>query len=202
MNSQQQLFPKPISDAKNYIDIQKMTVEEIKNGGSNLSITYSFAESRFGKVLIASTSKGVCHASFFDDKSEAIVDLKSRFPNAKYSEAEYKTNREALEFFNLDANKIQSIKLHISGTPFQFEVWEALLTIPIGHLSTYGAIANLIAKPGASRAVGSAIGKNPVAFLIPCHRVVQATGQIGGYMWGADRKYAIIAEEAAHINGA
>ena len=202
MNSQKKLFHEQTSDTENYIDIQKMTAEEIKNGSTNLSINYSIAETPFGKVLIASTPKGICHAAFFDNKSEAIVDLKSRFPNANYSESEDDAHQRALKFFFLEENNIDRVQVHISGTPFQFKVWEALLSIPIGHLSTYGTIANLIDKPGASRAVGSAIGKNPVAFLIPCHRVVQATGQIGGYMWGAHRKYTIIAEEAAHINGA
>ena len=202
MNSKQQLFPQQISDTENYIDLQKMTAEEIKNGGVNLSIHYSIAETPFGNVLIASTSTGICHAAFFDDKSKAIVDLKSRFPKANYSESENDQHRHALKLFFLEENNTDRVQVHISGTPFQFDVWEALLTIPMGHLSTYGAMAKQIDKPGASRAVGSAIGKNLVAFLIPCHRVVQATGQIGGYMWGADRKYAIIAEEAAHINGA
>ena len=210
MNSQKQLFSEPISDMKTLIKIHKMTAEEIKNRGEKLSINYSTAETPFGKVLLASTPKGICHAAFFDNKSEAIADLRYRFPNAKYTESENNAHKEAIELFNLDENKTQRleddrdvrIQVHISGTPFQFKVWEALLEIPMGHLSTYGAIANQIDKPGASRAVGSAVGKNPIAFLIPCHRVVQATGKIGGYMWGADRKYAIIAQEAAHTNGA
>lgn len=200
MNSQQQLFPEQISNVENSIDIHKMTAEEIKNGGENLSINYSIAETPFGKVLMASTQKGICHAAFFDDKSEAIVGLKSRFPNANYTEAEDDAHQEALRFLHLNENTTQKVQLHISGTPFQFKVWELLLKIPMGQLSTYGAIAKQIDKPGASRAVGTAIGKNPVTVLIPCHRVVQATGKLGGYMWGTHRKSAIIAQEAAHIN--
>ena len=93
--------------------------------------------------------------------------------------------------------KPEEIKLHLKGTDFQLKVWETLLKIPFGNLSTYGTIAKQIEKPSASRAVGTAIGDNPVAFLIPCHRVIQSTGTLGGYMWGIDRKQAIIGWEAA-----
>jgi|SRR5690554_251629 len=201
MNSQNQLTLNQFSNTQSFIALRKMAVEEAKNSGANLLIKYSFEETPFGKIIMASTVKGICHVAFSDNKSVGIENLTSRFPNAIYSEAKLHTHKQALICFDLNEGQNGIINLHISGTPFQFKVWEALLEIPMGHLSTYGAIAKQINKPKASRAVGTAIGKNPVAFLIPCHRVVQATGQIGGYMWGADRKYKIIAAEAAQIFG-
>ena len=104
---------------------------------------------------------------------------------------------QALYIFTQDWQQLENIKLHLKGTSFQLKVWETLLKIPMGQLSTYGNIAASIEKPTASRAVGTAIGSNPVAFLIPCHRVIQSTGLFGGYMWGPTRKAAIIGWEAA-----
>ena len=101
--------------------------------------------------------------------------------------------------FQDNGTNLPQLKLHLKGTPFQLKVWEALLTIPKGQLSTYGALPKAIDKPKASRAVGTAIGKNPVAFLIPCHRVIQSSGTFGGYMWGPTRKAAIIGWEAAKL---
>ncbi len=184
-----------------FINIEGMTPGEFKNGGENLSISYSFAESPFGNIIVASTSKGICHMAFFDDKNEAFAILKKRFPNATYNQVVDKTQQNALFIFRHDWSKLDQIKLHLSGTPFQLKVWETLLKIPMGDLSTYGAIAKKIDKPKASRAIGTAIGNNPVAFLIPCHRVIQSTGNTGGYMWGNTRKSAIIGWEAAKING-
>jgi AraC family transcriptional regulator of adaptative response/methylated-DNA-[protein]-cysteine methyltransferase len=102
--------------------------------------------------------------------------------------------------FTHDWSKLNQIKLHLKGTPFQLKVWEALLKVPMGRLTTYGTIARQIALPTASRAVGTAIGDNPVAFLIPCHRIIQSTGLFGGYHWGSLRKTAIIGWEAAQTD--
>ncbi len=108
--------------------------------------------------------------------------------------------QNALFIFQNDWSKLSEIKLHLKCTDFQLKVWETLLKIPMGQLSTYGTIAHQIQKPNASRAVGTAIGSNPVAFLIPCHRVIQSSGTFGGYMWGNTRKTAIIGWEGAQIN--
>ncbi len=108
--------------------------------------------------------------------------------------------QNALFIFQNDWSKRNKIKLHLKGTVFQLKVWETLLKIPMGQLSTYGSIARKIEKPSAARAVGTAIGSNPVAFLIPCHRVIQATGNFDGYMWGNTRKTAIIGWESAKTN--
>lgn len=183
-----------------FIQIEGMTPGEYKNGGADLTINYSFANSLFGNILVASTTKGICYMSFSDDEEWSVQDLKGRFPNAKFQHLQDELQRNALNIFSHDWTKLSQIKLHLKGTAFQLKVWETLLQIPMGKLTSYGNIANNITKPNASRAVGTAIGSNPVAFLIPCHRVIQAGGAPGGYMWGLTRKSAIIGWEAARIN--
>ncbi len=180
-----------------FIKIEGMTPGEFKNGGENLSINYSYAESPFGDILVASTSKGICHMAFADDETEALHKLQNNFPNAQLRQMVDLIQQNALYIFTHDWSKLNKIKLHLKGTDFQLKVWEALLKIPMGQLSTYGNIANKIKNPNASRAVGSAIGSNPVAFLIPCHRVIQSTGAFGQYMWGVARKTAMIGWEGA-----
>lgn len=183
-----------------FINIEGMTPAEYKNGGNNLSINYSFAESPFGNLIVASTSKGICYMAFNDDEVNALNDLKLKFPNATFQRKLDLIQQNALFIFQNDWNKLPEIKLHLKGTDFQLKVWETLLKIPMGQLSTYGNIAEQIGNANASRAVGTAIGSNPVAFLIPCHRVIQSTGNIGGYMWGNTRKTAIIGWESARTD--
>ncbi len=185
-----------------FINIEGMTPAEYKNGGKHLSIHYSFAESPFGNILVASTSKGICHMAFADDETTALTVMKNHFPNAHFKQMVDLIQQNALYIFTHDWQKLNQIKLHLKGTDFQLKVWETLLKIPMGQLSTYGNIATAIEKPRASRAVGTAIGSNPVAFLIPCHRVIQSTGSFGGYMWGSTRKTAMIGWEGAKTNAA
>ena len=180
-----------------FVNIEGMTPGEFKNGGEKLTINYCFAESPFGKIIVASTTKGVCHMFFEEDESQAFTDLKQRFPKAQYHQVVDKFQQDALFVFQNDWKQLDQIKLHLRGTDFQLKVWEALLAIPTAQLTTYGGLAQQIGKPKASRAVGTAIGSNPVAFLIPCHRVIQASGNVGGYMWGGARKSAIIGWEAS-----
>ncbi len=180
-----------------FIKIEGMTPGEFKNGGENLSINYSYAESPFGNVLVASTSKGICHMSFADNEEEALIKLQKYFPNAHFRQMVDLIQQNALYIFTHDWSKLNKIKLHLKGTDFQLKVWEALLKIPMGQLSTYGNIARKVENPNASRAVGSAIGSNPIAFLIPCHRVIQSSGAFGHYMWGANRKTAMIGWESS-----
>lgn len=180
-----------------FINIEGMTPGDYKNGGENLHINYSFAESPFGNVIVASTPNGICHLAFNEDETAAIRNLQTRFPAANYKQIMDSAQQNALFIFNHDWNKIQQIKLHLRGSDFQLKVWESLLKIPMGKLSTYGTIAKNLANPNASRAVGTAIGDNPVAFLIPCHRVIQGSGALGGYHWGVARKTAMIGWEAA-----
>lgn len=180
-----------------FVKIEGMTPGEYKNKGDKLTINYSFAESLFGRILVASTHKGICYMGFSDDKQISFLELEERFPKANFIQKKDEIQQNALQIYTQDWSKINKIKLHLKGTDFQLKVWETLLKIPTGNLATYGNIANLIQKPKASRAVGTAIGNNPIAFLIPCHRVIQSTGVIGGYMWGTTRKTVIIGWEAS-----
>lgn len=184
-----------------FVNLEGMTPGEYKNGGANLSINYSFAESPFGNILVASTSKGICHIAFADKGAEALQQLQHNFPNAQFRQMLDLMQQNALYIFTHDWSKLHQIKLHLKGTDFQLKVWETLLKIPMGKLTTYGAIARHIEHPKASRAVGTAIGDNPVAFLIPCHRVIQSSGLLGGYHWGTTRKTAMIGWEAAQVSG-
>lgn len=183
-----------------FVNIEGMTPGEYKNGGESLAINFSFAESPFGNLLVASTAKGICHIAFAEDETQALQVLQNKFPNAFYKQMTDLVQQNALFIFTHDWSKLHQIKLHLKGTDFQLKVWETLLKIPMGKLSTYGAISKHIQIPGASRAVGSAIGANPVAFLIPCHRVIQSSGIVGGYRWGSTRKTAMIGWESAQVN--
>lgn len=214
-----------------FISIESMSPGEYKNGGTDLSIHYNFYISPFGNLMIASTPKGICQIVFADDENIALKELQEKFPYAKYSHTSNGMHQRVINFFSsnwntwLSASKEglkpfithqvraglrpallpcpqpEKIQLHLKGTEFQIKIWETLLKIPMGQLSTYGKIAKYIHHPNASRAVGTAIGKNPVAFLIPCHRVIQSTGVIGDYHWGSNRKAAMIGWEAAQVMG-
>lgn len=180
-----------------FVSIEGMTPGEFKNGGKALTINYCFAESPFGKIIVASTHKGVCHIHFDENEDRAFQELQSRFPAASYHQITDHFHQQALIVFREDWKHLDQIKLHLTGTAFQLKVWESLLKIPKGKLYTYGDIAHNIGNPKSSRAVGNAIGNNPVAFLIPCHRVIQSSGNIGGYLWGSNKKTAIIGWESA-----
>jgi len=183
-----------------FVSLEGMTPAEYQNGGQQLLITYQFASSIFGEILLASTQKGICHLVFVEKEEEALNVLFQKFPNAKFTPGTDQHQTQALQFFQNPTSDLSQIKLHLKGTDFQLKVWQSLLTIPMGALTTYGAIANQIDHPKASRAVGTAIGSNPIAFLIPCHRVIQASGVFGNYMWGPTRKTAIIGWEGAQIH--
>lgn len=184
-----------------FVKIESMTPDTYKKGGQGIEIQYQFYPSPFGKVLIASTDKGVCYMAFTDNEEVEKVNLKKQFPKANFYRQNTDFHQAALSIFTSDKNiSLPKIKLHLKGTPFQLKVWEALLKIPSGNLSTYGKIAQEIDKPKASRAVGTAIGSNPIAYLIPCHRVIQNSGKTGGYRWGSTRKSAINVWEAAQTN--
>lgn len=182
-----------------FVNIEGMTPGEYKNGGENLTINYSYAHTPFGNIMVASTPKGVCYMAFDDEANNAFDALQLAFPKATYRSILDQHQQNALLIFKEDWQQLPQIKLHLKGTDFQLKVWEALLKIPKGKLTTYGNIAQQIEKPSAARAVGSAIGDNPVAFLIPCHRVIQSNGILGQYHWGSPRKAAIIGWEAAKI---
>lgn len=173
------------------VKLVRMTPEEYEGGGIHLNINYSFEETIFGKMLTASTFKGICYLAFGEDEDAVLAELKAIFPKAKYQRASDKYQELVLK------KSKESIPLHIKGTNFQWEVWKVLLTIPFGKQTVYGDIAKKLKNPKASRAVGTAVGSNPVSFLIPCHRVVRASGALGGYHWGIERKRKMLEWEAS-----
>ncbi len=183
-----------------FMSIEGMTPAEYRDGGKALTINYSFAESPFGDIIVASTLKGICYLAFADAHQEAFQHLLEQFPGAQFNQAVDIHQQNALFIFTKDWSQLSTIKLHLKGTSFQLKVWDALLNIPLGNLSTYNAIAGNVKQPSASRAVGGAVGANPVAFLIPCHRVIKSTGEFGHYHWGPVRKTAMIGWEAAKVN--
>ncbi len=174
-----------------FVTIEGMTPAEYKNGGQGLTINYSFSDTSFGRIMIASTAKGVCYLAFCATDKEGEESLRKLFPKALLRSEHDSYQQAVLDFFNgLTSRK--AIKLHLKGTPFQLKVWHALLQIPEGNFSTYSRLAQKVGMPRAARAVGNAVGANPVAYIIPCHRVLRETGALGGYHWGTGRKQAMI----------
>jgi AraC family transcriptional regulator of adaptative response/methylated-DNA-[protein]-cysteine methyltransferase len=176
-----------------FVIIEKMSVDDFVN--SQLRIQYSFKDTVFGESLIASTDKGICFLAFVDDRGIAVQNLKAHYPNAKIEQAISVFHEIALQIINGESNT-NSIVLHLKGTEFQLLIWQKLLEIPSGKLISYSHLAKSINKPKAARAVGTAIGSNPIAYLIPCHRIIQLNGSLGGYMWGLSRKSSIISWES------
>jgi AraC family transcriptional regulator, regulatory protein of adaptative response / methylated-DNA-[protein]-cysteine methyltransferase len=181
-----------------FIQIEAMTPGEYQHGGKHLHIYYSTAETLFGDILIGSTNKGICHISFVNGTA-AILELKTKYPSAMLEQKKDLHQQNVLEIFKHTEFNPDKIKLYLKGTPFQIKVWSALLEIREGSLTSYQEIAQRIGKPKASRAVGTAIGNNPIAYIIPCHRVITGSGKMGGYHWGLNRKTAMIGWEAAKI---
>ena len=179
-----------------FVTVEAMTPGEYKNRGKDLTIYYSFLETVFGPACIASTKKGICYLAF-GDMTVAYNELVEIFPKAHYTQEEQSIHHEAVSFFQYPENALTPLYLHIKGTPFQLKIWDALLKIPLGALTTYGDIGKHINNPKASRAVGTAVGSNPVSFIIPCHRVIRSSGELGGYHWGVNLKVAMIGWEAA-----
>ena len=182
-----------------FINIEKMTPGEYKNGGAGLQIDYCLIPSPFGDLLAAATHKGICFMRFSDDLSTALDELRAEYPNARLIGQETAFHRQAADIFRTRCGRIT---LHIKGTPFQLKVWQALLDIPAGSLQSYGTVAQAVGSPNAARAVGTAVGQNPVALLIPCHRVIRESGIIGGYRWQRGRKIAILAQELGDTDDA
>jgi len=183
-----------------FVNIEGMTPGEYRNGGEDLIIQYSIQECRFGRYIVASTAKGICNLSFFEgSKAAAIASLQANWPNATIKAATDAHQQKVIDFFDKNMADPSEIRLHLKGTPFQLKVWQALLHIPQGDLSTYGGIAQHLDQPTASRAVGTAIGSNPVGYIIPCHRVIKSIGETGGYRWGSIRKKAMLAWESSKM---
>lgn len=169
--------------------IERMTDSEFRN----LNIDYGFYNTPVGEILIASTVRGICCIEFADNRDEALQLLCKRFAKSSQQIHPAEFHNQALRFFDKDGRlSSDEIVLHLYGTDFQMEVWRALLEIPFGKTSTYSDIAKAINNPRALRAVGTAIGRNPVAILVPCHRVLRSDGGIGGYYWGIEKKKILL----------
>lgn len=175
--------------------IERMTESEYRN----LNIDYEFYSTPVGEILVASTSRGICCIELADNHDEALQLLCKRFAKSFQRMCHTEYHDWALRFFSKNERRSSDeIVLHLYGTNFQIEVWSALLEIPFGKTSNYSEIAKAINNPKALRAVGTAIGRNPVAILIPCHRVLRSDGGIGGYYWGIEKK-KILLEWEKHV---
>lgn len=181
------------------LKIEAMTPGEYARGGAGLTIDYGFHPCPFGVVLLMATPKGVCGLAFADEGEEdtALADMTARWPKATYREAPERTAPLVAQIFERAPDDTAPLAMHLLGTPWQVKVWEALLAIPSGHVTTYRAIAKMIANEKSARAVGTAVGRNPISYLIPCHRVLGSDGALHGYHWGLTRKRAMLAVEAA-----
>jgi len=180
------------------ISVDAVTPGEYKSGGINLQIDYAIHPTPFGKCLIAVTERGICRLEFIDstEKEIAIQRLQNAWPNALINENDTVTENIIRQIFNpQNSSTNKPLPLLLQGTNFQLKVWQALLKVPEGCVTSYGYLAKKVGQPTASRAVGTAIGNNPISYLIPCHRVLRGDGGIGGYRWGTDRKLAILGKE-------
>lgn len=185
-----------------FVSCEALTPGNAKSKGQGLEVTYGFHPTPLGKIMVATTPRGVCFLGFLMDEDKAIpvARLKSHLPSASFKEdraATAKAARHILQIWTGYGDKNQKLKLDLQGTNFQIQVWQALLRIPLGETVTYQDIAQKIGRPRSMRAVGNAVGANPVSLLIPCHRVIRSTGIIDNYGWGSPRKKAILAMESA-----
>jgi len=189
-----------------FLTYEAMSPGEFKAGGKGLEIIYGFHPSPFGDALVMATPRGLAGLAFCDDfagRSEVIADMMSRWPDADYVENTAKTAPYANRIFNQDTwNPDDPLPVVLIGTDFEIRVWEKLLKIPVGSATTYSDIASALGKPKAARAVGGAVGRNPISFVVPCHRVMGKSGKPTGYHWGLTRKRAIIGWEAGFCGGA
>lgn len=187
------------------VNLEAASPGELQSGGRDWTIRHGLVDSPFGRVIIGESQRGICHLSFTEETSDedACRILQEDWPNAVlHRDDAYASNLAGQIFRISEATKQRnSIKAFVIGTPMQVKVWRALLQIPSGNLTSYGELATSIDHPRAARAAGSAVGANPLAYLIPCHRVIRKTGAIGGYRWRLQRKRAIIACESAGQQG-
>jgi AraC family transcriptional regulator of adaptative response/methylated-DNA-[protein]-cysteine methyltransferase len=183
-----------------FVTTEAVTPGQYKSGGVGLTICYGLHDTPFGKAVIGTTERGICHLGFVDNsEGDAIDTLGTDWQQAEMIE-DYQTTASLIEpIFDLSQRVKTPLHLHLRGTNFQLKVWEALLRIPPGAVNSYQGLAEQAGLPGASRAVGTALGRNPIAVLIPCHRVIRKLGEFGNYRYGAIRKKALLGWEAAQI---
>ena len=181
-----------------FVNIEAVTPQEFKSKGAGIEIEYGIHPTPFGDCLLAVTERGICGMNFIENNEEDLLrSLQSHWENAAFKKNQIGTRQFAEKIFEKGAEK--NIKLLAKGTSFQIKVWEALLKIPFGSLASYQTIALAVGSPGGMRAVGSAVGANPIAYLIPCHRVIRQEAIIGQYRWGTTRKKALIGWEKAKL---
>ncbi|MFM5423696.1 bifunctional transcriptional activator/DNA repair enzyme AdaA [Aeromonas veronii] len=182
-----------------FVQLEAVTPGEYKQRGAGLVIDHGVHDTPFGQAFVALTPRGVCNFSFLDEKAPEVplAALAHNWPEAEIREAPSRTQNVINTMFDGSKAPDRPISLHVSGTNFQISVWRALLQIPPAKVVSYAQVANAVGNPKAARAVGLAVGANPVALMIPCHRVIQQNGKLGGYHWGETRKQAIHAWEAA-----
>lgn len=182
-----------------FVHLEAVTPEEHKMGGVDLIIEYAVHDTPFGKAFIAITPRGICIFSFLENTEidGHLTGLYKKWPHAMVHENRQQTLAVIKAMFGGEKKLDRPLSLHVTGTNFQISVWRALLQIPSATVASYSQVATAIGHPSSARAVGLAVGANPVAFLIPCHRVIQQSGRLGGYHWGETRKQAIHAWESA-----
>lgn len=183
-----------------FVNLEAMSPGEFKAGGAGLQIRYGIHDTPFGTSLIATTARGICNLYFLEttDEQTAAQRLQLTWKNAEIIRDEQATQSLRDLIFNSETLSEQKpLTLLVKGTNFQIQVWRALLQLPFGAIATYQTIAQMVARPTAARAVGNAIGKNPIGYLIPCHRVIRESGEIGGYGWGVERKTVMLGWEAS-----
>jgi AraC family transcriptional regulator, regulatory protein of adaptative response / methylated-DNA-[protein]-cysteine methyltransferase len=188
-----------------FVTHEAMSPGEWKSGGEGLSISFGFHPSPFGKALIMATDRGLAGVAFADagDEETALADMRRRWPKAAYVADETRTAGLARRIFDPSRwRQDQPLRVVLIGTDWEVRVWEALLKIPMGRVATYSEIAGKVCTPTAARAVGAAVGKNPVAFVVPCHRVIGKSGDLTGYHWGITRKQAMLGWEAGKVERA
>ncbi|MBI1328959.1 MAG: methylated-DNA--[protein]-cysteine S-methyltransferase [Alphaproteobacteria bacterium] len=185
------------------LKIEAMTPGDYARGGEGLAIDFGFHDCPFGIALLMATDKGVCGLAFGDEgeEQEMLDDMMARWPRAQFHEEARRTAMLVKQIFAATPDSAP-VGLHLLGTPWQIKVWQALLAIPQGKVTTYRTIAEKIDAAKASRAVGTAVGRNPISWLIPCHRVLGSDGALHGYHWGLPRKRAMLAVEAARMERA
>jgi AraC family transcriptional regulator, regulatory protein of adaptative response / methylated-DNA-[protein]-cysteine methyltransferase len=187
-----------------FVTHEGMSPGAYKTKGAGINISYGFHPSPFGLALVMVTAQGLCGMGFSDQGGEAaaLEDMQRRWSNAQYTEDSAKTAPYAARIFAPDKWKDgQPLRITFIGSDFEIRVWEKLLKIPMGRAVTYGDIATSIDKAKAARAVGAAVGRNPISFVVPCHRVIGKSGDITGYHWGLTRKRAILGWEAGQLAG-
>ncbi|HHX83473.1 MAG TPA: methylated-DNA--[protein]-cysteine S-methyltransferase [Pseudomonadaceae bacterium] len=182
-----------------FVTLDAVSPGEYRRKGAGLTLRYGWTDTPFGRLFVAASPRGICQAVFMEagEEQASLAALRSTWPGAKLEEdAHYCEALGRQILASLSGQPAEKpVQLHVQGTNFQLSVWRALLSIPSGKAVSYGQLAAACGKPGAARATGSAVGANPVALLIPCHRVIQQSGALGGYRWGIDRKLALQAWE-------